>query len=103
MPSTPTNSSPDSGNDFKPEHFNPEALDPSLGAETGSNPQAPLFSFGAKLFALILFGLAFAIGEYLHTDPGPKGASGPFDLQFLALYVIALAVILWADGVFDRR
>lgn len=100
MPSNPPSPSPDPGTDFTPEHFNPEALDPSLGAETGSLPQAPLFSFGAKLFALILFGVFFFAGELFHT--GPK-AAGPFDAQLLALYVIALLVILWADGVFDRR
>lgn len=106
MPTPPPAPAPDPENSpkptFDPDSFNPEALDPSLGAETGSNPQTPAFSFGAKLFGLILFGILFVIGEKLHHDPGPPGAGGPFDTQLIVLYVIALVVILWADGVFDR-
>ncbi len=100
-PDNAPNNTPKSA--FDPDSFQPDALDPSLGAETGSIPQAPAFSFGAKLFALILFGVIFCIGQYLHHDPGPKGAGGPFDIQFMVLYVIALVVILWADGVFDIK
>ncbi|HWA94789.1 MAG TPA: hypothetical protein VG844_09320 [Terracidiphilus sp.] len=102
-PPAPANDPQSQKQPFDPDSFQPDALDPSLGTETGSNPQAPAFSFGAKLLALILFGVFFAIGEALHTDPGPKGAGGPFDTQLMVLYVIALIVILWADGVFDRK
>ncbi|MDE3199581.1 MAG: hypothetical protein KGN79_01570 [Acidobacteriota bacterium] len=98
----PTNPQDTPKQSFDPDTFSPEALDPSLGAETGSIPKAPAFSFGAKLFALILFGVIFTIGQYLHHDPGPPGAGGPFDTQLMVLYIIALVVILWADGVFDR-